>query len=284
MSPTLFLAVDAGPTGVTALLISDRPPAIARGHQQFPQHFPSPASLEPHPRHICTPTLPPLPLAAHACGGPSTGSLAGSDPGSIAITSGNSTCAVAKTSFDAGKVTFDVRNTGKDVTEVYVYAKGSDGAFDKVVGEVENVAPGLSRSFGVSVGAGDYEVACKPGQKGDGIRTALTVTGAAATTESTSAYDREVTVTAKEFAFTGLADFTAKVGEKIEFKLANAGTTEHELEILDPRGTNIGEVGPTAPDKGGDVVVSLLKAGTYPYLCGLADHADSRRKGTFECR
>ena len=222
----------------------------------------------------------PLVVGLTACGGSSDGGDTGSGSGDVAVKAGDTTCEVAKTSFDPGKITFDVQNVGKDVTEVYVYAKGDGGEFDKVVGEVENIAPGTSRDFAVSVSGGEYEVACKPGQKGDGIRTEIEVSGAAAT-EDDAKYDREVEVTAKEYAFTGLDGFEAKVGEKIEFKLENAGTMEHELEILGPDGKNVGEVGPTAAGKDGEVIIAFEKAGTYTYKCGLADHASRGMQGTF---
>ena len=73
---------------------------------------------------------------------------------------------VARTDLDAGTSTFAVKNDGDDVTEVYVYADG-----DEVKGEVENIGPGTSRDLDVDLTAGEYEVACKPGMKGDGIRT-----------------------------------------------------------------------------------------------------------------
>jgi uncharacterized cupredoxin-like copper-binding protein len=224
-----------------------------------------------------------LPLVAGltACGGSSEGGGTATGSGDVAVKAGDTTCEVAKTSFDPGKISFDVQNDGKDVTEVYVYAKGSDGAFDKVVGEVENIAPGTSRDFVVSVSGGDYEVACKPGQKGDGIRTPITVSGASAEGSEDAKYDREVEVTAKEYAFTGLDGFTAKVGEKIEFKLENAGTMEHELEILGPDGKDVGEVGPTAAGKDGEVIIAFEKPGTYTYKCGIADHASRGMQGTF---
>jgi uncharacterized cupredoxin-like copper-binding protein len=221
----------------------------------------------------------PLAVGLAACGGSSDGGSTAAGSGDVAVKAGDTTCEVAKTSFDPGKITFDVQNVGKDVTEVYVYAKGDGGEFDKVVGEVENIAPGTSRDFAVSVSGGEYEVACKPGQKGDGIRTEIEVSGAAAAEEGK--YDREVEVTAKEYAFTGLEGFTAKVGEKIEFKLENAGTMEHELEILGPDGKDVGEVGPTAAGKDGEVIIAFEKAGTYTYKCGIADHASRGMQGTF---
>ena len=58
--------------------------------------------------------------------------------------------------------------TAAKVTEFYVYAAG-----DRVMGEVENIAPGLTRDLIVELPAGTYETACKPGMIGKGIRSAL---------------------------------------------------------------------------------------------------------------
>ena len=63
--------------------------------------------------------------------------------------------------------------TGTKINEFYVYAEG-----DRIVGEVENITPGISRDFHVEVTEpGTYQTACKPGMVGDGIRAAFTVTG-----------------------------------------------------------------------------------------------------------
>jgi iron uptake system component EfeO len=70
---------------------------------------------------------------------------------------------------------FTVTNSGSKITEFYVYAEG-----DRVMGEVENIAPGVARELRVELPAGDYEATCKPGMVGDGIRNALTVSGEAA--------------------------------------------------------------------------------------------------------
>ena len=95
--------------------------------------------------------------------------------GELEVTASDTRCAVPKTSLPAGRHTFAVSNKGTKVTEFYVYAAG-----DRVVGEVENITPGLRRTLVVDLAAGTYQAACKPGMVGDGIRTALTVTGAAA--------------------------------------------------------------------------------------------------------
>lgn len=86
------------------------------------------------------------------------------------VTSTGAACQVSTTSLRTGTHTFAVTNSGSEVTEVYVYGEG-----DKVIGEVEDIGPGLTRSLKVKLAAGSYTVACKPGQKGDGIRTPITV-------------------------------------------------------------------------------------------------------------
>ena len=88
----------------------------------------------------------------------------------IAVTSSNNECKVAQTAMAAGKHTFQVENTGSQVTEVYVYATG-----DKVLSEKENIGPGTKASFSVTLAEGQYLVACKPGQTGTGIRQPITV-------------------------------------------------------------------------------------------------------------
>ncbi|MFI6996698.1 iron uptake system protein EfeO [Nocardia sp. NPDC050175] len=95
--------------------------------------------------------------------------------GDIAVTADDSTCAVAKDSAETGTVTFRIANNGTKVTEFYVYGTG-----ERVIGEVENIGPGLTRQLIVSVpDPGKYQTACKPGMVGDGIRHDFTVTGEA---------------------------------------------------------------------------------------------------------
>jgi iron uptake system component EfeO len=92
----------------------------------------------------------------------------------IAVAASDDTCDVTTSELAAGVHQFTVTNSGSKVTEFYVYADG-----DRVMGEVENIAPGVARPLRVELPAGEYETACKPGMIGDGIRSALTVTGEA---------------------------------------------------------------------------------------------------------
>jgi iron uptake system component EfeO len=121
--------------------------------------------------------LPVLALAVltAACG--SDGEIGGTAAaGTIPVAASDDACDVDASELEAGTHEFAVTNSGSKVTEFYVYAEG-----DRVMAEVENIAPGLSRELLVELPAGEYEAACKPGMIGDGIRNALTVTGEAAT-------------------------------------------------------------------------------------------------------
>lgn len=94
------------------------------------------------------------------------------DGSAIAVSSSDDKCEVAASEAPSGVVQFAVENTGSQVTEFYLLA--ADGL--QVVGEVENIGPGLTRDLVVQAAPGTYQVACKPGMVGDGIRSAFTVT------------------------------------------------------------------------------------------------------------
>ncbi|MFE9373450.1 iron uptake system protein EfeO [Streptomyces sp. NPDC006711] len=94
--------------------------------------------------------------------------------GSIQVTATDSSCKLSKSDFPAGHVKFDIENKGSKVTEVYLLFPD-----DRIVAERENIGPGLKQQLTAEVKAGTYEVACKPGMKGDGIRQKVTVTGGA---------------------------------------------------------------------------------------------------------
>jgi iron uptake system component EfeO len=117
-----------------------------------------------------------LALLTAACGGSDGGDGGGSQAAdTIPVAATDDACDVEAAELEAGTHEFEVTNGGSTITEFYVYAEG-----DRVMAEVENIAPGLSRPLLVELPAGEYETACKPGMVGDGIRNPLTVTGEAA--------------------------------------------------------------------------------------------------------
>ena len=90
----------------------------------------------------------------------------------LTVSSTDSACDLSATEAPAGTLSFDVTNAGTQVTEFYLL--GEDGL--RIVAEVENVGPQLSRQLVVNAPAGKYVTACKPGMTGEGIRADFTVT------------------------------------------------------------------------------------------------------------
>ena len=210
------------------------------------------------------------------------GACSSSGADAIAVRSTKTACEVAKTNLTAGKLTFKVKNDGSEPTELYVLGKG-----DRVISEVENVGPGTSRTLTVNLKAGDYTVACKPGQKGGGIKQAITVTGGGgAQGASAATADREAEVSAHEYAFTFSEVPTFAKGDAVKFELKNEGKEFHEFEVLGPDGKAVGEIPELKPGADGDAVLELKDAGTYTYQCEVkaADgqtHSSKGMKGTF---
>ena len=111
-------------------------------------------------------------LALTAC------SSAPADGGAtVAVTAGDGTCQVARTSVPAGVVTFSVANKGSGATELYVY----DETGTTILSEVENVGPGVTRDLVVELVEGTAVVGCRPDDASDLIRTDVTVTASGAT-------------------------------------------------------------------------------------------------------
>ena len=94
--------------------------------------------------------------------------------GALTVTSTDSTCDVSTASVTSGTLAFDVTNSSSQISEFYVLA--DDGL--RIVGEVENIAPGASRTLTVVAQPGDYFTLCKPGMVGEGVgKASFTVTG-----------------------------------------------------------------------------------------------------------
>ena len=92
----------------------------------------------------------------------------------LTVTSTADGCDVSAASVTSGTLAFDVTNEGAEVTEFYLLA--DDGL--RIIGEVENIAPGASRTLTVVAQPGEYFTLCKPGMLGEGVgRTAFSVSG-----------------------------------------------------------------------------------------------------------
>jgi iron uptake system component EfeO len=123
----------------------------------------------------------------------------GTDPANASLTVDSSAdaCTVSAAEAPSGNLSFTVTNSGDQVTEFYLLAE--DGL--RIVGEVENIGPGLSRDLVVQLEPGSYLTTCKPGMVGDGIdKTAFTVTGSGNDVVADADLDAQVQVANTNYA------------------------------------------------------------------------------------
>jgi iron uptake system component EfeO len=168
----------------------------------------------------------PAAIALAGCAGSDEASE-GTGGGPITVKATDTACEVSRTQAPAGNVEFTITNTGNKVNEFYVYAEG-----DRIMGEVENVAPGLTRTFLVDLSEpGSYQTACKPGMVGDGIRAGFTVTGTSAAPKSD---DQNLTAAVTEYQRYVASQSDAFLAETTTFvELVKAGKVD-EAKALYP--------------------------------------------------
>ena len=154
----------------------------------------------------CTSTAPP---AAPSGSAPASGAAA---TGPITVQAADTSCQVSAPQAPAGTITFNITNGGSKVTEFYLYGEG-----DRILGEVENIGPGLNRQLIVEVpDGGTYTTACKPGMVGDGIRAPFTVTGAAARSIDANARLAEATAGYKRYTTSQIEALVPKTQEFVD--------------------------------------------------------------------
>ncbi|MFF1514383.1 iron uptake system protein EfeO [Streptomyces sp. NPDC058305] len=90
----------------------------------------------------------------------------------IQVTAADAKCDTSVKSVPAGQVTLKIENKGAKATEVEILFPD-----DRIVSEKENIGPGTKYTLTAEVKAGSYQIACRPGMKGLGVRQKLTVTG-----------------------------------------------------------------------------------------------------------
>jgi iron uptake system component EfeO len=135
-------------------------------------------------------------LALTACVPNSTTASSASSTTKLTVDSSATDCAVSAETAPSGTVAFTVTNSTDKVTEFYLL--GADGL--RVVGEIENVTPGVKRNLTVQLQPGNYFTVCKPGMIGDGIgRTAFTVTDSGTSVELTGNINNQTKLAAKNY-------------------------------------------------------------------------------------
>ncbi|UKD52204.1 MULTISPECIES: iron uptake system protein EfeO [Amycolatopsis] len=191
--------------------------------------------------------------STNSASGPS-GAAAG---GPIKVEASDTACSVSATTAAAGTLTFEIANKGSKVTEFYLYAEG-----DRIMGEVENIAPGLNRRLIVEVpDAGKYQTACKPGMAGNGIRGDFTVTGGAQGQSNASAQKTAATksyATYVENNSAALETETAKFVAAVKAGKVDEAKTEYArtrvfYERIEPVAEKFGDLDPSIDAREADV-------------------------------
>jgi iron uptake system component EfeO len=189
-----------------------------------------------------------LPFALAAC---TDNAKAGAADGPIQVVSTDSQCTVAAGSAPSGNLTFTVKNDGPQVTEFYLLAE--DGL--RILGEVENVGPGLTRNLVVTAEPGQYTTACKPGMTGDGIRAAFQVTDSGTKQEADADFQKLLDTGTQQYAayvkdqteqlVAGTKDFAAAyaAGDADKARDLYAATRMH-WERIEPVAESFGDLDP----------------------------------------
>lgn len=114
----------------------------------------------------------------------------------LTVSSTNDTCSVSESTVRSGPVSFAVANNGDRVTEFYILAQ--DGL--RIIGEVENIGPGITRDLTIHAKPGSYVTLCKPGMVGDGVgKASFTVTESGTAVEKSETEQQQIDAAANGY-------------------------------------------------------------------------------------
>ncbi len=189
-------------------------------------------------------------LAAGCGSSSSKNSAKTSDVRTIDVQITKSGCTPAKLDVPAGPATFHVVNQGADDITEFELRQG-----DKIVGESENLTPGLSGNFTVTLKPGAYELYCPGGDTGT-----LTVSGGNAVAQASAASDlasttyRSYVQKETEQLVTSTNAFVAavKAGNVEQAKSLFAPARVH-YERIEPVAESFGDLDPQIDARDGDV-------------------------------
>jgi iron uptake system component EfeO len=176
--------------------------------------------------------------------------------GPVAVKATDSECDLSRRDVQSGTSTFTVTNGGSKVTEFYVYAEG-----DRVMGEVENIGPGLKRDLIVELPTGKYQAVCKPGMVGSGIRGDLTVAGDAPAQVDEDTLLKEATVSYQRYVNSQAVALEQKATEFVTAVKAGDVAKAKELfpvsrtywERIEPVAESFGDLDPKIDARVNDV-------------------------------
>jgi iron uptake system component EfeO len=158
----------------------------------------------------------------------------------------------AKISVPAGPVNFKVSNDNADAVTEFEVLNG-----DRILGEVENIAPGLSGQFSLTLKAGTYTTKCTGGDKRE--KGQLVVTGTAATTLTTAQqaavdqYRAYVVGRTNQLVAAATAFANAVVAGDVATAKVLYGPARVPYETIEPVAEVFGDLDPRIDARAGDV-------------------------------
>lgn len=176
---------------------------------------------------------------------------ASSSDGVITVSESETECKVGAAEAPSGQVTFRITNTGSKVNEFELLA--ADGL--RILGELENIGPGVTRDLQMQVEPGDYQVACVPGMIGAGTRLPFKISDSGAKVEvsadraqlqkdAVTGYTSYVKAQSAQL-LTGTQEFVKafKAGDEAKAKELYAKTRTH-FERIEPVAESFGDLDP----------------------------------------
>ena len=182
--------------------------------------------------------------------------------GPLSVVATDTECGVSAQQAPSGNLAFSVTNNGTKVNEFYLL--GEDGL--RIVGEVENIGPGLTRDLVVRAAPGAYFTACKPGMVGQGIRAPFTVTDSGQDLSATGE-DKELVEAANAQYAAYVKDQTEQLKEQTEkfAALYTAGKDEEARALYAPARVHWERIEPVAESFGDlDPKMDLREADLEP--------------------
>ena len=180
----------------------------------------------------------------------------------------------------AGKTTFEVENVDSSVVTEFEVLDGK-----KVIGEKENLTPGLSGTFTLKLEPGKYTTLCPHGDREKGV---LIVTGASSTTKKSATAATKVKVTLGEFVVKAKPK-SGPAGD-IDFVVTNKGSMTHEFVVARttddtlpvgadgtvdesqlPEGALLGELEDMEPGDTATLDLEDLTPGSYVLFCNISE-------------
>lgn len=108
------------------------------------------------------------------------------------------------------------------------------------------------------------------------------VTGCGSSDDGATDTDsRSVEIAAVEYAFEAQQSISIEAGETIEFVVTNAGTLDHEMEVLTDANRRLGTTDRIAPGDSDSVTVTFDDAGVYRVICDIDDHRSRGQQAEF---